>query len=173
MPNDSIYIHPAEARRRFEEFARREINEANLAEGALLVALEEYPRLDVDAYLRTLDDLVEKVAARMNPEEPDVFRLGHIHYELFDMAGFNGNEKSYFYPNNSFLNEVIYRRTGIPITLSIIFIHVAQRVGLNASGVGLPGHYIVKVQFPLSEVYVDPFHAGRTLTVGEIDSMIS
>lgn len=173
MSSDSIYIHPTEARRRFEAFAKREINEANLAEGALLIALEEYPRLDIDAYLLALDQIVEKVAARMTPGEPDVFRLGHIHYELFDVAGFVGNERSYFDPKNSYLNEVVDRRLGIPITLSIVFIHVAQRVGLNASGVGLPGHYIVKVQFPLSEIYVDPFHAGRTLTLGEIDAMVA
>jgi regulator of sirC expression with transglutaminase-like and TPR domain len=58
------------------------------------------------------------------------------------------------------------------VSRAVVFIHVAQRVGLNAGGVGLPGHFIVKIRFPLSEIYVDPFHAGRTLTLGEIDSML-
>ncbi|MGH9458440.1 MAG: SirB1 family protein [Thermoanaerobaculia bacterium] len=171
--SSDVFIHPAEARRRFEDFAKRDITEANIAEGALLVALEESPRLDVDAYLAKLDELAEKVQARMTPGEPDIFRLGHLHYELFDIAGFTGNEQSYYDPKNSLLNEVIDRRIGIPITLSIVFMHVAQRVSLNATGVGLPGHFIVRVQFPLSEVFVDPFRGGRTLTLGEIDQMLS
>ena len=67
---------------------------------------------------------------------------------------------------------MIDRKTGIPITLSIVFLHVANRIGLNASGVGLPGHYIVKVRFELNEVYVDPFHGGATLTTGEIADLL-
>lgn len=173
MPTDSLYIHPTEARRRFEEFARREINEANLAEGALLIALEDYPRLEIDACILKLDEIADRVLARMSPGEPEVFALGHIHYELFDIAGFSGNESNYYDVRNAYLNEVIERRLGIPISLAVVFIHVAQRVGLNAGGVGLPGHFIVKVQFPLSEIYVDPFHAGRTLTLGEIDVMLA
>ncbi|HVR43964.1 MAG TPA: transglutaminase-like domain-containing protein [Thermoanaerobaculia bacterium] len=172
MSSESLYIHPAEARRRFEEFAAGEINEANLAPGALLVALEEYPRIEVDAYVRQLDEIAAKVRRRMTPGEPEVFALGHIHYELFDEAGFSGNERDYYDVRNSYLNEVIDRRVGIPITLSVVFIHVARRVGLKAHGVGLPGHFVVKVEFPLSEVYIDPFHAGQTLTLGEIDLML-
>lgn len=173
MTQDSLYVHPAEARRRFDEYARREINEANLAEGALLIALEDYPRLEVEAYLGRLDQLAERTAQRIIPSEPDVFRLGHIQSELFDVEGFRGNAIHYYDVKNSFLNEVIERRTGIPITLAVIFLHVAHRIGLNAAGVGLPGHFLVKVQFPLSEVYVDPFSGGRTLTLTEIDTMLA
>jgi regulator of sirC expression with transglutaminase-like and TPR domain len=173
MSSEPIYIHPTEARRRFEEYSRGEIRESNLAEGALLVALEEYPRLDVDQYLEKLEAFAERVRRRAGPGEPEVFLLGHLHHELFDEASFNGNAQDYYDVRNSFLNEVIDRRVGLPITLATVFIDVARRVGLNASGIGLPGHYIVRVQFPLSEVFIDPFHYGRTLTLGEIDSMLA
>ncbi len=173
MSSDPLYVHPAEARRRFEEYARGEIRESNLAAGALLVALEEYPGLDAEEYIGKLEGVADRVRGRMGPREPEVFRLGHLHHELFDAEGFSGNAQNYYDVRNSFLNEVIDRKVGLPITLATVFIDVARRVGLNASGIGLPGHYIVRVQFPLSEVFIDPFHAGRTLTLAEIDTMLS
>jgi regulator of sirC expression with transglutaminase-like and TPR domain len=167
-----MLVHPAEARRQFREFAAEDITNANLARGALLIALEEYPRLDVDAYLARLDDIASRTERRCSAGEPLVFRLGHLHAELFDTDGYRGDTTSYYDPRNAYLNEVIDRRLGIPITLSIVFLHVAAKLGFNASGVGLPGHYIVKVQFELNEVYVDPFHDGTTLTIAEIRDLL-
>lgn len=169
----SFFIHPAEARRQFVELASGEITNADLARAALLVALEEYPRLDVDSYLARLDDLAARAAERGRATDPPVFRLGHLHAEMFDAAGYHGDEENYYDVRNAYLNEVIDRRAGLPITLSIIFLHVAARLGLTAHGVGLPGHYVVKVQFELNEVYVDPFHGGVTLTFAEIGEMLS
>jgi len=169
---DPIYIHPAAARRMFREYAAGEIDNENLALGTLLIALEEHPRLDIAAYLAELDDLAIRVMKRTRPGEPPVFRLGHLHAEMFDGDGYTGDEDNYYDPRNACLNEVIDRRRGLPITLSVIFLHVASRVGLIAAGVGLPGHYIVKVQFELNEVYVDPFHGGATLARSEIGDLI-
>jgi regulator of sirC expression with transglutaminase-like and TPR domain len=169
---DPIYIHPATARRLFEEFAAGEIDNDNLARGALLIALEDEPRLDVDAYLAELDDLTERVTKRMRGGEPSVFRLGHLHAEMFDVDGYSGDETHYYDPRNAYLNQVIDRKRGLPISLSIIFLHVAARIGLNASGVGLPGHFIVKVQFELNELFVDPFHGGATLARNEIAELV-
>ncbi len=166
-------IHPAEARRQFREFAEGEISSADLARGALLIALEDYPHLDVAEPLATLDDLAERVRERSSPGDPPVFVLGHLHREMFDVDRYRGDAVHYYDPKNAYLNEVIERRTGLPLTLSIVFLHVARAIGLSAAGVGLPGHYIVKVQFELNEVYVDPFHGGATLTVGEIAAMLS
>lgn len=167
-----LSIHPAEARRRFREFAAGEITNANLARGALLIALEEYPQLDVDAYVARLDELAERVLRRGSPVEPAVFRLGHLHAEMFDADGYTGDDESYYDPRNAYLNEVIDRKMGIPIALSIVFLHVAEKAGLAAFGVGLPGHYLVKVQFELNEVYVDPFRGGATLTMPEIAELL-
>lgn len=165
-------VHPAEARRQFREYALGEITNENLARGALLIALEDYPRLDIDAYLHELDDLAERVKRRSVRGEPAIFRLGHLHAEMFDIDAYRGDASNYYDPRNAYLNEVIDRRIGIPITLSIIFLHVASKIGLSAFGVGLPGHYLVKVQFELNEVYVDPFHSGTTMTLDEIGRML-
>ncbi len=167
-----MLVHPAEARRQFREFAAGEITSENLARGALLIALEDYPRIDVEGCLDELDALAARVEARCVPGEPPIFRLGHLHAEMFDVDHYTGNTTNYYDPRNGYLNEVIDRKMGLPITLSIIFLHVAAKLGLNAAGVGLPGHYIVKVHFELNEVYVDPFHEGATLTVPEIGEMV-
>lgn len=167
-----MLIHPAEARRQFREFAAGEITNENLAYGALLIALEDYPRLDVLGHLDELDALVARIARRCVDGEPPVFRLGHLHAEMFDVDGYRGDTTSYYDPRNAYLNEVIDRKMGLPITLSIIFLHVASKLGFNASGVGLPGHYIVKVQFELNELYVDPFHEGATLTMPELGALV-
>ena len=167
-----LFIHPAESRRRFQEFADGEITNANLVEGALLIALEDYPQLDMEAPLAQLDDLAERVKRRASPGEPPVFKVGQLHAEMFDVDGYDGDRASYNDPRNAYLNEVVARRKGLPISLSIIFLHVADRIGLQASGVGLPGHFIVKVQFELNELYVDPFNAGATLTLPEVSALL-
>src|SRR5260221_10364891 len=169
----SYFIHPAAARQQFVELAAGEITTGDLARGALLVALEEYPRLDVEAYLAQLDDLAKRAGQRGKGDEPAVFRLGHLHAEMFDVDGYRGDVENYYDVRNAYLNEVIDRRAGLPIALSIVYLHAAQRLGLQAHGVGLPGHYIVKVQFELNEIYVDPFHGGATLTLPQISEMLS
>jgi regulator of sirC expression with transglutaminase-like and TPR domain len=167
-----MLIHPAEARRQFAEYAAGDITNDNLAHGALLIALEDYPRLDVHGHLDELDALAERVERRCTRGEPPVFRLGYLHAEMFDVDQYRGDTTSYYDPRNAYLNEVIDRKVGIPITLSIVFLHVATKLGFTAFGVGLPGHYIVKVQFEINEVYVDPFHGGTTLTMSEIGELL-
>ena len=169
----SVLIHRAEARRQLREYAAGEITNENLARGALLLALEDYPELEVDSMLARLDDLAERAARRGSAGEPPIFRLGHLHAEMFDVDEYRGNTGHYYDPRNVYLNEVIERKLGIPISLSIIFLHAASKLGLAAAGVGLPGHYIVKVQFELNEVYIDPFHEGATLTVPEISDLLA
>jgi regulator of sirC expression with transglutaminase-like and TPR domain len=167
-----MLIHPAEARRQFREYVEGEITNANLARGALLIALEDQPRIDVEASLAQLDDLAARAEARCVEGEPGIFRLGHLHAEMFDVDRYRGNATNYYDPRNAYLNDVIDRKIGLPLTLSIVFLHVAEKLGLSASGVGLPGHYIVKVHFELNEVYVDPFHEGTTLSVAEIGELV-
>lgn len=167
-----MLIHPAEARRQFREYASNEITNENIAWGALLIALEDNPRIDVLHYLGELDALAARALARCRRDEPPVFRLGHLHAEMFDAAGYSGDTTNYYDPRNAYIHEVIDRRVGLPITLSIIFLHLAAKLDLAASGVGLPGHYIVKVQFELNEVYVDPFNEGSTLTLPEIAELL-
>lgn len=167
-----MLIHPAEARRRLVELAEGEITNENLAYGALLIALEDNPRVDIDHSLGELDALAARVQRRCTKLEPPIFHLGHLHAEMFDADGYRGDVQNYYDPRNAYLSDVIERKLGIPITLAIVFLHVAAKIGLSASGVGLPGHYLVKVQFELNEVYVDPFHEGATLTIPEIAALL-
>jgi regulator of sirC expression with transglutaminase-like and TPR domain len=169
---DPVLVHPAVARRQFMEYAAGEIDNGNLAHGALLIALEDQPQLDLLPWESALEDLTERVRRRVTPGEPDVFRLGHLHAEMFDRDGYRGDSENYYDPRNAWLSDVIARRRGLPISLSVIFLHVAGRLGLHAAGVGLPGHFLVKVQFELSEVYVDPFNGGTTLTMPEIAELL-
>ena len=169
----NYFIHPAEARRQFVELVQGDVSYDNLARASLLVALEDHPGIDIEQYIRALDDLADRAIRRASPSDPSVFRLGHLHAEMFDVDGYTGDRDNYYDTRNAYLNEVIDRKTGLPIALSIIFLHAATRMGLNCAGVGLPGHYIVKVQFELNEVYVDPFHEGATLTMSEIAELIS
>ncbi len=166
-------LQSVDARRRFLEFAACEITNENLSLGALLIAAEDYPRLDVEAYVAQLDEIAQKVLRRSQPGEPSILQLDHLHEELFGPEGFSGDSETYYDPRNGYINEAIERRRGLPIILSIIYLHVASRCGLNAFGVGLPGHYIVKLQFELSEVYVDPFRGGETMSRSDIASVVS
>lgn len=170
---EAIYVHPAEARRLFRQYAAGDVDYHNLAHGALLLALEEYPQIDPRTYLDSLDTIAERVQKRFGSSDPPIFNLGHLLAEMFDVEGFSGDVEDYYDPKNSYLSEVMESRKGIPITLSIVFLHLARKLGLDAVGVGLPGHYIVKIRFDMSEVYVDPFHGGTTLSIQEIDQFLA
>src|SRR5262249_26512245 len=126
--------------------------EIDLAAAALLIAEREYPGLDVDRYRARLDDL----AARARARGGDVEAVRHV---LFADEGFAGNTGDYYDARNSFLNDVLDRRVGIPITLSVIFLEVAWRLGLAAEGIGYPGHFLVRVEGAI----LDCFNGGVAL----------
>jgi regulator of sirC expression with transglutaminase-like and TPR domain len=136
----------------------------DLAHGTLLIAAEEYPQLDIAEYLRRLDHMAEQVRERVCLELAPEKVIEVINHTLFTEMGFYGNADDYYDPKNSFLNEVIDRRKGIPITLSIIYLEVGWRLDLPLSGVGLPGHFIVKYQPRDREILIDPFHRGTLLS---------
>ena len=132
------------------------------AEVALLLAADEYPDLDIAGYLRQIDSLAAAVRPHLRGGLDEQARcLGTF---LFDEQGFAGNADHYYDPRNSYLNEVLDRRLGIPITLSVVAIAVGQRAGLLVEGVALPGHFIVQAIDGDDRVLVDPFHGGRLLT---------
>ena len=141
----------------------------DLAAAALQIASEEYPDLDVANYLVRLDRLAERAAGQISLSvEPDVIdSLDSINRTLYREEGFSGNAGVYYDPRNSFLNEVLERRTGIPITLSIIYMEVGRRLGLDIRGVGLPGHFLVKCMAASGEWLIDPFFGGKTVTEAE------
>jgi len=152
------------ARERFAETVARGEEELNLAEAALLIAKEEYPDLDDRPYLERLDRMAEEVGDRhVGAEGPDS-RLEALNRYLFDSLGFRGNTDDYYDPRNSFLNEVLDRRTGIPITISVVYLEVGWRLGMPLRGVGFPGHFLVKYTDQAGEIVIDPFNRGAILS---------
>ena len=151
-------------RDRLEDILARPDREVSLAEAALLVAAEEYPGLDVRSYLVRLDEMGVALRQRLDEEPRPERAIMVLNRYLFQEQGFRGNVDEYYDARNSYLNEVIDRRTGIPITVSTVFMEVAQRAGLEVEGVGLPGHFVVRVLTPVHPLLVDPFHGGTLLT---------
>lgn len=147
----------AKARHRFAEIAELPDAAIDLAEAALWIAAEEYPSLDVDAYLARLDALAAEAAPAVRSVEGDAERVAQLNRFLFFEQGFRGNRDDYYDPRNSFLNEVLDRRTGIPIALSAVYLAVGRRLGLDVRGISFPGHFLVKCVGALGDIVIDPF----------------
>jgi regulator of sirC expression with transglutaminase-like and TPR domain len=149
----------------------------DLAAPAFLIARIEYPRLEAGPYLARLegmgDEAARFVANDAGTEAPLAMRIDAINRYLFGELGFTGNRERFEDPRNSCLNEVMDRRTGIPITMALIYIEVARRAGIRAEGVNFPGHFLVRcLQDPQTDdpsegLIVDPFHSGAILNEQE------
>jgi regulator of sirC expression with transglutaminase-like and TPR domain len=161
-------VEESQAKKQFAEMLARPDEGVDLAraalQAALLIGAEEYPELEPPRYVARLDRMGEAVRGRL----PGSFGVGDaaeaLNGYLFGEEGFHGNEQDYYDPRNSFLNEVLDRKTGIPITLSTVYLEVARRAGVEAAGVGLPGHFIVKVSADGEDLLVDPYHQGLKLS---------
>jgi regulator of sirC expression with transglutaminase-like and TPR domain len=154
------------ARTRFQALLEEPV--LRLDEAALAIAAEEYPALDAAACLARLDALADEVRRRATGTLRVSTTIKALRDVLFQEEGFKGNEKSYYDPRNSYLNEVLERRLGIPISLSLLFMEVARRVGLTLEGVGFPGHFLVKLRPELGpEIFIDPYNGGELLTSEE------
>jgi regulator of sirC expression with transglutaminase-like and TPR domain len=153
-----------EARRRFAALVDRDQEGFRLAEAALLIAQEEYANLDVTAYLARIDSIADTIKAQLALELDPMRIVQGINTHLFDALGFRGNREHYADPRNSFLNDVIERRLGIPITLSVVYIEIGRLVGLPIAGVGMPGHFIVQYTAQPEPFWIDPFHHGNVMT---------
>jgi regulator of sirC expression with transglutaminase-like and TPR domain len=143
----------------------------DVAAVALHLARDEYPDLDVAPHLDRLDRLAETVKPRLRGDL--TARTRALAAFLFDEEGFRGNAADYYDPRNSYLNEVLDRRLGLPITLAVLAMAVGARAGLEVVGVGLPGHFVAKaVGRGGPDVLFDPFHAGRLLTPGDCARLV-
>jgi len=163
----------SEARRRFAALAERAQGEFRLAEGALLIAQEEYPTLDVEAYLQRLDAMAEAVSSHVGLEIDPPRIVAQLNAYLFDEQGFRGNLQDYYDVRNSFLNDVLERKMGIPITLSVVYIELARQVGLPIVGVGMPGHFLVRYSAQPTVFWIDPFHHGQILTQEDCQQLLA
>ncbi len=147
--------------REFRQAVDRGEETIDLGRAALTIALTDYPNLDVSAYLARFDQLAVEVLQRCDIGGEVHQSIAALNHVLFERHGFRGNPDDYYDPKNSFLNEVIERRLGIPITLSVLYMEVAQRVGLALDGVGFPGHFLVKYARDGVEIFIDPFQRGE------------
>ena len=144
--------------------AAREDDAIEIDRAALLIAAEEYPDIWMDEYLDKLEGLAQRVRTLLYKDAGPRETLARLNQVLFEEEGFRGDSKEYYDPRNSYLNEVIDRRIGIPITLSAIYGEVARRVGFRLQGVGFPGHFLLKHEMEEGEILIDPFHRGQILT---------
>ena len=148
-----------------EYFATLVADDATLSvlEAAVAVAQEDLPGLDPQAVLAEVDALAERLRRRLPADAAPVQKLRLLNRYFFQELGFAGNVNNYYDRRNSYLPEVMRTRRGIPITLALLHVELAQQIGLKACGVSFPGHFLVKVQLPGGEVVIDPFD-GRSLT---------
>jgi regulator of sirC expression with transglutaminase-like and TPR domain len=135
-----------------------------LAEAALLMACEEYPQLTISPYLDQLDAIAAQVKATLHEGDSPMDVARKISAILFDELGFRGNTEDYYDPRNSYFNDVLERRIGIPITLSAVYMEIARRLPFPVSGVGMPGHFLVKYSDRTLEFFLDPFNRGEILS---------
>jgi regulator of sirC expression with transglutaminase-like and TPR domain len=139
--------------------------EINLARAALYISQIEDPNLDLDQYFHSLDQMAREIEIRLPESRYPLKVIQTIGQYLYDELGFYGNETDYYNPRNSFLSDVIDRRTGIPITLSLVYLEVAKRVNFPMVGIGMPGHFIIRPNFEDAGIFVDPFDRGEVLFV--------
>jgi len=171
-------VAPAQLVRHFADAALSP--DPDLAVAALMIARVEYPGLDPSRYLAQLDFIGDEACRRLSTAVPPVdtphgvdadryAKVTALNAYLFDELHFVGNEVDYGDPRNSFLNEVIDRRTGIPITLSLVYMEVARRAGLPVEGINFPGHFLLRCRARRQHAYaedliIDPFHRGALLS---------
>ena len=140
----------------------------NLAEAALLIAAEEYRDLDVAAYLARLDEMAATLKRRLRPDISQADSIIALNRYLFDELGFAGDAANYYDARNSFLNEVLDRKRGIPITLALVYIEIGRRIGLPVQGVAFPAHFLVKCPLRDGTVVLDPYAKGASLSFEEL-----
>ncbi|MBI2316764.1 MAG: tetratricopeptide repeat protein [Betaproteobacteria bacterium] len=140
----------------------------DLAEASLLLARDAYPGLEVSDYMAQLDDIAAAIRRRIALDAFAEQKVIALNYFLFNEMRFSGNIDDYYDPRNSYLNEVMERRSGIPITLSVIYLEVGRRLGLNLRGVSFPGHFLVKLAVTRGQLVLDPFAGGVAQSESEL-----
>ena len=144
----------------FAELVTRDDERIELAKACLQIAEDAYPGLDVDGYVGELERFAKRLRTRFAHDAAAEDRIIALNEFLFDDLGFGGNSDDFYDPRNSYLNEVIDRRIGIPITLSVLYMEIGRRVGLPFEGVSFPGHFLVRLPLRGGTLVLDPFSGG-------------
>lgn len=144
----------------FARALRRPDEDIDLARACLMIAQDAYPSLEPERYLGDIERMALRLRARLPGSPPAEERIVALNEYLFDELGYRGNTDEYYDPRNSYLNEVLERRTGIPITLSVLYIELGRRLGLAFEGVSFPGHFLVRARVRGGVLVLDPFAGG-------------
>lgn len=166
-------MNQLEARSLFERLVAVPDDEVDLVQAALALAAEDDEPFDLALARQRLDGLARQGLALLPPTADEVERLDRLNELLFDELAFSGDACDFDDPASSFLNRVMERRTGLPIALSVLYVHVGRRMGLACFGVSFPGHFLAKVQLSGGEVFVDPFRRLRSLEQGELERRVA
>lgn len=143
-----------------------------LDQAALLIGAWDFPERDLEQYRDQLDEIARRVAPEVEGATTGIGRARAISDWLFDHLGFAPNTNDYYDPRNSFLCDVLDRKMGIPISLSVLYLEVARRVGVLAQGVNFPGHFLVRVAIEDAWLFLDPFAGGRALTPTDLENLL-
>ncbi len=152
----------------FSELVSRRDEEIELARACLHIAEDAYPGLDVDGYVGEIDRFAKRLRARLSKDAVAEDRVIALNEFLFDDLGFSGNTDDYYDPRNSYLNEVLDRRTGIPITLAVLYMEIGRRIELPFEGVSFPGHFLVRLPLRGGTLVLDPFSGGMPQSESEL-----
>lgn len=153
---------------RWQEIAAMPDPQINLAEAALVIAAGEYQKLDISGYLGRIEEFAAQFTRRLRQDIPPTEIIIALNHFLFDELGFTGNSEEFYDPRNSFLNDVIDRKLGIPITLSILYIEIGRRAGLKLRGVSFPGSFLVKCPVRDGALILDPYARGASLSIEDL-----
>ncbi len=156
----------------FAQEVNRSDESINLARASLYCAQAEYPELDVAKYLQQLDLIAEDIAVKLPSQRYPLQIIKTINDHLYNCLKFRGNSQDYYNPKNSFLNDVIDLRTGIPLTLSIVYLEIAKRLDFPMLGIGMPGHFIIRPDFDDVGIFVDVFNQGEILFKEDCEAKI-
>lgn len=156
---------------RFAELVADERDRYSLAEACLLLARDAYPGLDVGHYLAEIERMADRLRGRV-PNVDAEEKVIALNQFLFDDLGFTGNADNYYDPRNSYLNEVLDRRVGIPISLSVVYMELGRKIGLPLEGVSFPGHFLVRLALRGSTLVLDPFSGGEPLSEQDLRKLL-
>jgi regulator of sirC expression with transglutaminase-like and TPR domain len=166
-----------QTRRFLTEWSRREVfrewveycrsDARSLEKGAFLIARSEYPKIEVSQYEELLNEHAYEIRQKLRVVRTNGEAVRELSRFIFETVGYTGNEGSYYDPDNSYLNRVLDRRTGIPISLAVVFLLVARRLSIAVHGVSMPRHFLLKFREPRGDVFIDVFRGGQMMSTRE------
>lgn len=167
-----MIIETIKARQSFMEIAALDEETLFLDRAALIMATEEYPDLDIQEYLQRLDVYAARAETLIGEDRSAVNIIKNINEVLFVQEGLRGNDEDYYDPRNTYLNEVLDRKLGISVSLSVIYMEVAKRISFPIKGIGFPGHFLIKHVDKDRDIIVDAFNLGRILTLNDCQELL-